>query len=85
MSNPGPSFKEERRGAYDITIINNNVNNFISNITHNHIVNVEKKPNEQFHQFRPPAPRTGEGSQYNSKIQSNQASQIGRNNPKTGK
>ncbi len=47
-------FREDRvKGTgFDITIINNNVNNYISNITHNHIVKVDKSPNEHIHHFK---------------------------------
>lgn len=47
-------FREEKKrvGGCDITIINNNVSNYIHNVTHNHIVKMERKDKETF-QFRP--------------------------------
>ena len=47
-----PKEEKIKGNGFDITIINNNVNNYISNITHNHILKVEKTPSEQVHQFR---------------------------------
>lgn len=44
--------KEERGKNVDITIINNTVNNYISNITHHHHPTGSEKSTDECHQFR---------------------------------
>jgi len=70
--------KTEAKRGFDVTIINNNVNNYINHITHNHLLHPNIPKNDHIH-FRPP--KTPEFAQFSStpNNRSGQVSQLGRN------